>query len=184
MITNVAILNAIEAHAPGLNCPAGLDARAVLAAITYPETNWGRRYKAALFEQAYYRGGKFYKDHVKTLVQEYESLAACSWGPWQILFVAARETGYQGDPWGLVDPATSCAAVVTLLNKRCFNTWAAAPDPALVEPAATIAQVGDMWNSGSWRDRFVPGEYVATITEGYAESLAFYADLKRPETTA
>jgi hypothetical protein len=183
MIINPAILDAIEAHAPGLACPDTINARALLAAITYPETDWGRRYKAALFEQAYYRGGKFYRDHVKTLVAEYESLASCSWGAWQILFVAARETGYQGDPWGLVDPATCCAAVVTLLNKRCFNNWVSATDPALVGPASTPAQCFDFWNSGSWRDRFIPGDYVATGLEGYQEALDFYSGVARVAVT-
>ena len=174
MILDPALLAAIDAHAPGLKCPATINPRAILAAITYSETSWGRRYKAALFEPAYYRGGKFYRDHVKGLVAEYESLAACSWGPWQILFVAARETGFNGDPWDLVDPGTSAAAVVTLLNRRCFNTWATAPTPELVAPASTPEQVFDMWNSGSWRDRFVPGDYVKAQMEGYAEALAFY----------
>lgn len=175
MIVNQAILDAIEKHADSLQAPSSINKRAILAAITYPETDWGRRYKAALFEAAYYRGGKFYRDHVKTLVSEYESLAACSWGAWQILFVAARETGFTGDPWDLVDPDVCIQAVIRILNKRCFNTWATAPAPELVAPASSPAQVFDMWNSGSWRDRFVPGSYVTTGIEGYAEALEFYA---------
>ena len=174
MITNPAILAAIEANAGALKCPASLDARAVLAAITWPETTWGERFKAGLFEPAYYRGGKFYHRHVITLVHTYESLAACSYSAWQILFVAAYETGFRGDPWDLIDPAVGCPAVVALLNKRCFNVWENAPDPKLIPPASSIVQVGDLWNSGSWRDRFVPGDYVKSIEEGYAEALAFY----------
>ena len=179
MITDSRILEAIDRQAPRLKIPPGstLHAKATLAAITWPETAWGTRWKAGLFEPAYYRGGKFYKaEHVKHLVHTYESLASCSYGPWQILFIAAYEVGFRGDPWELIQPSISAMAVVDLLNKRCFNVWHDAPTPELEAPASTPNQVADMWNSGSWRDRFIPGNYVGTFIDGYAEALAFYLD--------
>jgi hypothetical protein len=176
MIIDEEILHAINVHAWELKIPEGstLDARALLAAITCPETDWGRRRKAGLFEPAYYRGGKFYRDHVKNLVHEYESLASCSYGPWQILYVAAWETGFRGHPWELIDPETCLKAGIRLMNKRCFNTWTTASDPRLEPPASTPQQVFDFWNSGSWRDRFKPEGYIAKAMDGYAEALEFY----------
>lgn len=186
MIIDPEILHAIDKYAKDIQIPAWstLQAKPLMAAITWPETSWGERRYAALFEPAYYRGGKFYKEHVKTLVQQYESLASCSYGPWQILFVAAYETGFKGRPWDLIDPYISAEAVVRLLNKRCFNTWANAPDPKLAEPASTPEQAFDFWNSGSWRDRFIPGDYVATGLAGYAEAVEYYSSIERPPQSA
>jgi hypothetical protein len=176
MITDAALLAAIDKHSRNLNLPEGSDLRrkAVLAAITYTESSWGARGKAALFEKAYYRGGKFYRDHVKHLVHVYESLASCSYGPFQILFVAAYEVGFRGHPWELIDPDTCAEWSVMLLNRRCFNVWVTAPTPELEQPASKIEQVADFWNSGSWRDRFKPEAYITKVVDGYKEAIEFY----------
>jgi hypothetical protein len=178
MLTDSVILAAINAHASGLHLPSGsdLDARAVLAAITWPETEWGRRLFASKSERAYMPGGKYFVKHVISLHDRYGDAASSSWGPWQQLYVSAWETGFRGHPWELTDPHKACAAAVTLLNLRCFKWWVEAPTPALRKVAEFVADVADFWNSGSFRDSIPPlPDYVAKVESAYAEAAEFYA---------
>lgn len=182
MITDQTILGAINAHAFGLRVPegSGLSARAVLAAITWPETEWGRRMLASKSEKAYMPGGRYFHKHVPSLHDRYGDAAASSWGAWQILYVSAWEVGYRGHPWELTDPGKCCAAVVTLLNRRCFNWWPEAPTPETRKPAEIISQVGDFWNSGSFRDSAPPlADYIPKIESAYAEALEYYDGLEK-----
>lgn len=162
MITLQPILSAIDSCSSNLSVPPGMEQKAILAAITLPETNWGERWQAGLFEAAYYRGGKWYNAaHVRKAVQQYESLASCSYGPWQLLYISALELGYSGHPTGLMDPAVSCPFVVKYLNTRCKN-------PTRPEDYA------DAYNSGTNTDRFIPVDYTRIFMEGYQEALAHY----------
>lgn len=185
MITNQGILDAIQAHASGLKIPPGskLDGRVVLATITYPETRWGQKYLASMCEDAYRpawgprTAGRFYKSSqaVRDLHAKYGDAAASSWSAWQILYVTATEVGFTGHPWDLTDHGKACAAVVNLLNARCFNYWSKAPTPELAKPADTIDEVGDFWNSGSFRDSIPPiYQYLPEIRTAYAEACAHY----------
>lgn len=177
MITDPIILAAIDAHASGLKIPdsSDLDARAVLAAITWPETEWGRRMFASKSEKAYMPGGSLFHKHVPALHDKYGDAASSSWGAWQQLYVSAWETGFRQHPWDLCDPHRACAAAVTLLNLRCFKWWPESPTPEMRKPAETIAQVGDFWNSGSFRDSITPvAHYIERIESAYAEAMEFY----------
>lgn len=174
MIKRAEILTAIDIWAPSLRS-GDLVAEAVLAAITCPETSWGLRWKASKSERAYKPGGAYFINHVPGLYDEYGDAAASSWSAWQILYVAAWEMGFRGDPWRLCDPTVSLEYVVKLLNARCFNEWKGAPTPELMKPADTIEEVGDMWNSGTFRDSRPPlPDYLPKIVPAYERALQYY----------
>lgn len=177
MITDPTILAAIDAHAGDLNIPVSSDLmpRALLAAITWPETEWGRRLFASKSEKAYMPGGSLFHKHVPSLHDKYGDAASSSWGPWQQLYVSAWETGFRGHPWDLCDPQKACAAAVSLLNLRCFKWWIEAPKSELRKAAESMSDVADFWNSGSFRDNVppLPG-YVATVQGAYEEAVEFY----------
>lgn len=111
---------------PELTGPDGADdyeKAAFLLGLSGEETSWGDRWAAGRWENAYARGGHYHKTSPAQmrLVQEYEDLAACSWGPWQILPVVAYEVGFRGKPWELADPRYSARWVVKRFNEKCFT---------------------------------------------------------------
>ena len=164
MITSEPILKAIDQEAGNLVVTGPFDRRAILAAFTDVESGpWGARAEAGLFEDRYYRGGTYYRRHVIELVHKYESLAACSYGPWQVLFPTAFELGYRGHPVGLLEPAICAVYCVKILNGR----WA---DKSQLHLAA------DAYNTGNDRDRIIPAaNYTENFIQAYDEALAFYA---------
>lgn len=165
MITEPSILAAIDATAAELEVTGPFDRRAILAALTDVETGpWGSRWQAALFEPGYYRGGHYYNvEHVREAVHRYESLASCSYGPWQILYISAWELGYRGHPVGLISPEVSAPLVVELLNRR----W---KDKGRLDGAA------DSWNTGNDHDRLLPrATYTENFLQAYDEALVHYA---------
>jgi hypothetical protein len=171
MITNPAILSAIDDVAPDLNAPSGVSRKAVLAAICGVETSWGHRMHAGLFEPAYYRGGRYFRaPHVMQAVAQFESLASCSFGPWQMLYIAAIEFGFTGTPCELIEPSTCAPLVVKYLNKRTSHP---------TKPT----DYADAWNSGTNRDDYIPHGYLDKFTVCYQEAVAYYSTAPPPMAT-
>lgn len=164
MITSAPILRAIDQEAANLLVTGPFDRRAILAAFTDIESGpWGARGEAGLFEDRYYRGGRYYRAHVIDLVHRYESLAACSYGPWQVLFPTAWEYGYRGHPVGLLDPVVCAVYAVKILNDRVKNK-------------GDLASYADGYNTGNDRDRILPASnYTEGLIAAYDEALEFYA---------
>lgn len=129
------------------------DRSAFLLGLSGEETSWGDRWCAGRWENAYARGGYYYKtspDQMR-LVQKYEDLAACSWGPWQILPVVAYEVGFRGEPWYLADPRESAHWVVKRFNEKCFTKTI--PDgaggfKAVRRDGVTWEKMFAFWNGG------------------------------------
>ena len=164
MITSAPILRAIEQEAANLQVSGPFDRRAILAAFTDVESGpWGARAEAGLFEDRYYRGGTYYRRHVIELVHKYESLAACSYGPWQVLFPTAFELGYRGHPVGLLEPAICAVYCVKILNGR-------------VADKSALENFTDGYNTGNDRDRVLPAtNYTENFIQAYDEALEWYA---------
>ena len=183
MLTDPIILTAIDILAPNVKIPTGcgIDPKALLIAMTGNESSWGANC-APRFEPGYYRGGAYYKkpdnDWLRKLVTKYEQCAAMSWGPWQIMFPVAYELGYKGSahahPWGLYEPEISLHWVVEYLNRRVFN------GPL---PARTVRQVGDAYNTGSFRDMNHNDKYETDLELHYAEAVASLLPAKPPMGT-
>lgn len=85
---------------------------------------------------------------MQDLLDTYGSIAACSYGPWQILYVAAWELGYREHPLYLWDGYISIIWVLAKLNK----IWQGGAD--------TVDKILDAYNSGTHKDKIVPESYI------------------------
>ncbi len=160
MIGQPELLAAIDLHAASLIVPSDCSAKAILAALTYCETDWGRLVLASRYEKGYDRNGQYYNAN-RQRVAVYGSAACSSWGAYQMMYPTACEFGYSGHPWGLIDPQVATELAVAYLNKRVRS-----PDG----PRA----YADAWNSGTNTDTIIPGAYMEKFATGYAEALAHY----------
>lgn len=131
---------------------APLDPKQVLWAFAGVESSFGQNF-APRHEPSYCRSGKYYNS---AATREHGCLAHCSYGPWQVMF-ANFPVGIT--PRDLLDPIAgpelSLRAAIRRLNR------------ALVQGASELSQLADAYNSGSFRDDLVPGQYVAGVLEKY-----------------
>jgi len=115
-------------------------------------------------EPAYAPGGFYYKRkteggaRVRTLWNRWGDWAACSYSSFQILFVVAVELGFLGSPIDLWHDEEAIVWVVNLLNERIIE-----------KKPESLEQIADAYNSGSFRDRHVPHEYIAKFIRAYDE---------------
>ena len=129
---------------------------ALLQALAVKESTYGHNNNPR-HEPAYYIGGKYFKvPHVRTLYEKFGKNASCSWGPFQIIFVTAYELGYRGTPKMLESPNLNIQWAIIYINKRIMKFH-----PTSVE------QIFDAYNSGSFKDSFVPKEYINEAMEYY-----------------
>ena len=144
-----------------LSSPPDMDAAALLRALAQVESSGGAQ-AIPRFEPAYSIGGYYYRraKHVRDLWREYGDWAACSYSPWQILYVVASELGFDGSPIHLRDATVAGKYVVRYLNRRIF-----------ARGAKTIAEVGDAYNSGSFADQMVPTQYIDKLDKAYRKEL-------------
>jgi len=83
----------------------------------------------------------------------YGMASACSFGPWQILYHTAADHGFAGQPsdlWFGSQPIVE-SRMTALFHKG----------------ANTIAKLADAWNSGSFTDANVPGDYIAKVVQAF-----------------
>jgi soluble lytic murein transglycosylase-like protein len=126
----IAIETAADAH--------GLDPD-LLAAIVEQESS-GRFY-AYRFEPAFYE--RYLKGKAE-YAQWTPAECSASYGLCQVMFPTAREHGYQGQPWGLFDPAVSleygCRVLANLMSwARGLYTGLAVGERAAVMRSALAA---------------------------------------------
>lgn len=86
--------------------------------------------------------------------------SSASYSRWQILYHTAADMGHLGPPWELWNDETARRWVVARLNQI-------AAGPAI----ETVENFADAWNSGSYRDRYEPTEYMREVRAHY-DSLA------------
>lgn len=147
---------AIQEQAGSLHAPPGLDPALLLLALCAVESSGGFNNQRRV-EPAYRPGGRYCD---QALYDQYGDDAAASWGPLQVMYVTAHELGYQGTPSELGEPSEGVRMAVKLINRRIVGRG-----------AATLEQIADAYNSGSFRDRIVPQEYILKVRQAY-DSLA------------
>ena len=125
---------------------------AFLLGMTGQESSWGDRWCAVKHEALYARGGTYYNGSadLRRLVARYEDAAACSFGPWQILYVSAWEVGFRGHPWELTDPRVSGEQVVARINQKILQRTVKFGNGFRQEPRPGVdfAAIYRAWNGG------------------------------------
>lgn len=128
----------------------------LLQAIAMQESTYGQNNNPR-FEPAYAPGGLYYKaTHVKNLYEKYGRDAACSWSSFQIMFITAFELGYREKPSDLKHDSIAIHWIIKYIEKRIFRF-----DPDKLE------QIFDAYNSGSFRDKNIPKEYITNCLRYY-----------------
>jgi len=120
------------------------DGRAVLGALAENESAFDQG-DAPRFEPSYYYGSKKYSENqqLRDAIAHQGALAACSWGPWQIMAMNAIRFGYSLEEplYGLWHADVSAPYVVKLVQEILAK-----------QQPPTPADFADAYNSGSWRD--------------------------------
>jgi len=169
------MLKVIARHEADLQTPSVLDRTRFLAALATVESSGGRNWQPN-FEAGFWEGGLYWNVALAAYRDRWRKAAdpemaewcgkaiACSWGPWQLLYVTAAELGYEGPPWGLSDADVCLKWVVALINKRLV--------PRLQAPLTDLGAVGmlaDGYNSGTFLDTHVPFAYVQKVRAAYLD---------------
>ena len=148
-------------YAPGLNI-AWAEPVALLATLAEIESAFGLL-ALPKHEPAFDYGGKFCNHE---LWLRWGAWSACSYSSFQIMFVTAHELGFTGSPVHLCDDETAIHWVLEYIRKRIIDRG-----------CTSIEQFADAYNSGSFKDSFVPTEYVqkfVAIYEGIAAKRNLY----------
>ena len=141
--TKLAVLLACEQYGTQLQVPAGLDGAKVMQAIASNESSLGANC-GPRHEPAYEANGAPWARNVMTaLLALYppvgdppQSPAACSYGPWQMMFCNFDSTA---TPARLLVDLDLCARNFV----RFFNAYVMGS-----QKAQTLADIGEIWNMG------------------------------------
>lgn len=140
---------------------ADLNPIALLGALAWQESSFGRDGGHCRREPAYRPGGRYFTaPHMQAIYAAFGDAGASSWSSFQLLYVCAWEVGCDLAPWALHDDAEALRWVIRYLDRSVFR-----------EGARTVAEVADNYNSGSHKDKAVPVEYVASFTAHYDRCL-------------
>jgi len=142
-----------------------IDMEILLKALAVAET--GAFPLAIRHEKAYCYGGFYYTGPNGSLLRELSDiwgcLAHCSFSPWQIMYIAAVELGFKGDPIALRESAIAKPYVMKYIQKRILDRY----------PRITIEGVVDAWNTGRPDDvNFPRATYAKKILDTYAHLIS------------
>jgi len=167
---SAALVAAIRLWAPQValaGTAAGLlwvdDGRALLGALAENESAFDHG-DAPRFEPSYYYGGRYYDQskELRDAVALQGALAACSWGPFQLMAANALRFGYPvGEPlYALWHVDVSLPYVVKLVREILSK-----------QKPPTPADLADAFNSGNWRDSISPqvAKYRADFTRRFPD---------------
>ena len=120
------------------------DGRAVLGALAENESAFDQG-DAPRFEPSYYYGSRKYSENrqLRDAIARQGALAACSWGPFQLMAMNAVRFGYPLDEplYGLWHVDVSLPYVVKLVQEILAK-----------QQPPTPADFADSYNSGRWDD--------------------------------
>ncbi len=136
----------------------GLFGPQLLWAIAEVESERGKNAKPR-HELGFCKGKYSQNDKVLALTKRFGHAAHCSFGPWQLMLV-----NLPGDvaDLGAFDTADgAAAATVIFLNEVILGR----------QGARTIEQIADAYNSGNFRDKNVPEEYIAKVKAAYLQPM-------------
>lgn len=135
--------------------PAGLDPVQLAWAIALNESIHepnGVLYFPPRYEKAYAPGGKYCVGDQNAAYALFGYDAACSFGPWQVMFCHAK--GFA--PKELSDPEKCAQVFLSYMNRELRR-----------QNPPDLNAIGDMYNSGNWRDDRHPIEYIARLNHHY-----------------
>ncbi len=154
---------------PDLLSLSGIDGERLLRAIACVETSShgpGLRFEPSWMPKGYHfplQGrvligtGRSMSAVATTRWTRWGVWSSASYGPWQILYHVAADLGYDGHPCDLLHQSEPW---VRKLLQRIARSG-----------ARTIAEIADSWNSGNFRDKNVPAEYITKVQRAYEEAL-------------
>lgn len=162
--------SACKRFGPLLNgVPAGVDPVQLMWAIALNESIWHESHPDMLFcpprfEPAYFFGGAYCDEHGSAEAQEqykycttYSSDAAKSYGPWQVMYL---HTHGAFKPEEFQDLDTGAQLFLMFMNHELRR-----------QKPETLEEILDMYNSGNWRDRHKPEEYIARGVHHYLTNI-------------
>lgn len=144
----------------------GVIGRVLLEAIAEVESSYGAN-AVPKYEPAYDRGGRYFSP---TLAKGWGAWAACSYGPFQVMFPVFLEMGLHVTPITASDPDFGAEAAARLINRRF-----ASQVPADASAEKTVKIIGDAYNSGTSRDKNVPVSYCDKLWAAYQRRAVRYA---------
>lgn len=155
------LVTLIAENASRLRCPETLNPVTILHALAEVESKHGAHGLATRHEQAYCYGGFYYRgpngDDLRRLSTVWGCLVHCSYSSWQLLFMAAYELGFRGDPCELRNDKAAIHWVIKYLNRRILDRW----------PRISVEGLADAYNSGRPDDATRPVNYIAAFEEAY-----------------
>jgi len=156
---------------------ADLDAGRLLTALACIESGYG--VNCGPRHETQYDSGGFYHERsaaVRRAVDRFGSWAACSYGPWQILYTTALELGLPEDtePATLHHPDLSIPHVIAYLDRRAINR------PGIYK-ARNLAGIFDAYNTGRAHDTNTPHAYIAKGLKAYDDPTPWIEAAKRRE---
>lgn len=135
-----------------LHVPAGLDGARLMWAISGNESSFGKNCTPR-HEPGYCTGRYSKNAQMIELTRMFGCDAHKSYGPWQVMFVNCL--GYKPEEFRQLD---ACAhAFLGYFNRTVDH-----------QKPQTIEQIGDMFNSGNFKDKIVPAKYIADLKAHYA----------------
>jgi len=139
----------------------------LLGAIAHCESSYGFYSQSGRYEPAFGPGGMYYRSdaNLRKLYSIYGSFVSMSFGTWQILYVTARELGYDQHPVELMFDKVCIEWVIKYINIRAIKKGASAPE-----------QVFDAYNSGNHLDGNIPHSYISKAMCFYRENITRYTD--------
>lgn len=155
----------IDEHATSLINTGTFNPRVLLHAIAECESGHGDHWEAIRHEQSYCYGSHLYRGpngaDLREQSQQYGCLAHSSFGSFQLMFIAAFEMGYRGDPISLRNDFVGLPYVTKFINRRILSK----------HPRITVESFADAYNSGRPDDGVVPTEYIEKFTKAYTKWL-------------
>jgi hypothetical protein len=157
MFTREQIADVCRMYGPAVApLPAGVDGAQLLWAISGNESSFGANITPR-HEPAFDVGGIYGQSaQMKPLLAKYGAAAACSYGPWQLMFCNAP-IGATPQDFDMLDTATiySVQFLKYLLNR--------------FKPQ-TLGDIGSIWNAGHVQNPYSPQvqAYVNRLTENYS----------------
>jgi len=136
-----------------------VDPQVFLGAFSLCESSGGKNNKPK-HENAYDIGGTYCKGKQFELVQQYGQAAACSYSSFQLMFICFYEMGFTPTPLQAGNDEYAMPAVVKFFNVRIFR------ERHLGIPNF-IGMAGDAYNSGNYKDRNVPADYINKLIKNY-----------------
>jgi hypothetical protein len=137
-----------------------VEPRVMLAAFSLNESSGGYNNRPK-YEPAYGPGGKYFNDLQSRLYDEYGELASSSLSSFQLMFVIFRELGFVYPPQQAADDVSALPTIIKYFNKRVFKNN---------EPNF-LSMAGDAYNSGNWKDKNVPLDYINKLLKNYTKVL-------------